>query len=306
MQKNDNQHPDKRAKTGISGLFKTKSDRLAAIGVVAVILAVLVIWISGMRSNRPDDSDKAMTLTSTQKESVDKTAKTFLNTAGNFGFDWENVSEKGEEPGKLDAKDVSSNWLKHSADPQGKAIEDDYAAHITPRDVALTALLHPYDSEVPPMSSSNSMNRQNLEYAPLSDAIYLSRFSIDPGTVKINWKGANIKRNSDTLMSVTVKVSWDTQWKRATQIPLDNDTGTRIIPLSEWAVETTRQEFQDVRMTLTSTDGGKNWQVSGIKDGGNNDWSKYNWMLAVGEDFKYDATGKILNVPQDDMNGKED
>ncbi|MBQ2126047.1 MAG: hypothetical protein II198_00140, partial [Bacteroidaceae bacterium] len=40
-------------------------------------------------------------------------------------------------------------------------------------------------------------------------------------------------------------------------------------------------QFKDVRMTLTSTDNGKNWQVSNITDGGNNDYSKYNWMLAL-------------------------
>lgn len=279
-----------------TGLFKTRSDKLAAIGIVAVLIAIIAIWVSGMRSDKPDDSDKNITLTSEQKNSADRSVKTFLNTAGNFGFDWENVSEQGKEPGKLDLKDVSSRWLQQSADPQGNSLNDDYAAHITTRPTAITALLHPYDSDVPVMSSSNSMNQQGFEYVTLSDAIYMSKFSIDPNTIKINWRNANIKRNSNTLLAATVKVSWDTDWKRVTNIPLSNDTNTNAIPLKDWNVQTSNHQFKDVRMTLTSTDNGKNWQVSNITDGGNNDYSKYNWMLAVGGDFKYDQNGKILNM----------
>ena len=140
------------------------------------------------------------------------------------------------------------------------------------------------------------MNQQGFEYVTLSDAIYMSKFSIDPNTIKINWRNANIKRNSNTLLAATVKVSWDTDWKRVTNIPLSNDTNTNAIPLKDWNVQTSNHQFKDVRMTLTSTDNGKNWQVSNITDGGNNDYSKYNWMLAVGGDFKYDQNGKILNM----------
>lgn len=278
-------------------LFGSKSDVLAAVGVITVIIALLVIWLSGVRSDRPDDSNDTIQLNEEQRNAVDSTVKTFISTAGTFGFDWQDIDDPS--PDGTNLRNVTNQWLQYSADPSGYSIPAELATHIKTRDTALASLTKPVNDGPPVLAPSNGLNKSGFEYVTLSDALYASRFTTDASDVKTNWNGSRTRTNGSAI-ETNIKVSWLTKWTRATNIPTGDDQGLQFIPSRNWDPQTTSERFKDVRMTLVSTDDGKHWNVTSISDGGNNDLSKYGFMLATGDDFKYDQNGVLLNGAERD------
>lgn len=279
-------------------LLKSKSDWVMLGVIIAVVLGVLLVWLSGIRSDRPDpDTGTGTSLSREEKTQVEDTVKRYISTAGTFGFDWSAADDESKD---TSIQTVHDKWIMYT--DTGQPFPADMSQYIKPRDVALQSLSMPADGHAGVRSKSTAS--AYISSSALSDAFYVSQFTSPADDVNVSWKGTTTGRQSDGTLKTTVKASWDTTWTRITVVPQNNGTSREVPTKEQWKPATDKYQFRDVRITLVQLPN-NDWQVASINDGGNNDLNKYGWMLADGINVKYTQDGTMLGEETVTQNEKE-
>lgn len=290
--------------------IKTKGDKTMLVALVAFVILLALTFLLSPTHTKNSVITPSNAYSVKELKQIVSQSKSFLTTAGTFGFDWNNAIRQADSnnmnakkldmsvPPTLDKAgndSVLTAAQTHSLLVQ-KAFYNTPITNINVLNLTINSRENVRNSEkllkFVDFSEFKTAGQSNL--SSLSDALNFSEFKVLPNTIKINTSNTKKDKNTSTNRKrATVYASWQSEYGRLINPPTD-DYGRETYNIIGHNVN--NLYYTNVKLVLEkfNTEG---WKVVKISDSdiSNHSWSKQAYGLVTTNGMSYSLAGDIMN-----------